>query len=1014
MRLAASLTADSVSLFTGKRVMIGTTISHYQIIERIGGGGMGVVYKAHDTRLDRDVALKFLPPHLTNDPEAKRRLIHEAQAASALQHTNICVVHDIDESADGQMYLVMEFIEGETLDVKIKRGPLKIPDALNIAIQVTQGLTKAHEHGIVHRDIKPANIIVTNDGVAKILDFGLARLSGQTMMTKAGTSLGTLAYMSPEQTRGEKADQRSDIWALGAVLYELVTGKMPFSGEYENVIVYEIANVDPPPATTLRTGVPMDLERVITKAMAKSADDRYQHADEMLVDLRRVAKESKISPVETTVHPVAAVPRKRGLRKLVLPASMLMLLLIAFFALKPLLFDDILVSEPKPVAVVAFLNQTGDASYDYLREAIPNLLITSLEQSKYLRVMTWERMNDVLRQMGKADVRLIDKDLGFELCRREGIHAIVIGTFIKAGETFATDVKVLDVDTKDLLKTASARGDGVQSILNTQIDQLSKEIARGVGLSRRKVEATPSQIAEVTTSSMDAYNLFLRGRAEYEKIYYAEAVRYFSKAVELDSNFALAHLYLSRAYGALIEPEKSIQAITKAMTLAARAPEKERLMIDARYTEIVEKDSRKGLALNEELVREYPQEKRFHDQLGQHYQALGRIVEAEREFEKAIELDPNFASPVNGLAYLYKDQGLYQKAIETLQRYAALSPGDANPYDSMGEILLCMGDLDGSLAKYQEALRIEPSFYGAYKSMGYVRALKEDYAGALECIDTLIEKAPSVGLKTEAMAWRAMLLTLQGRNQESSRELDRMSKAVDQRKWQAVFSPLYWMRTWEGVQRGQFAAAREQFARYSEVFSRGSPQRVWYSQAISDFFFTSVYLKEGRTDSARTRINNLLSALERAEMLKSSLVMIAGILQAEVLLAEGKPDSAIATYRATPVIGPAMAIGWRLPLYNMPPFRDVVSRAFVSKGEPDSAITEYRRLMTIDRASKDRRWINPLYHYRLAVLCQKAGRQDQARAEFERFLELWKNADRDAPELLDARKQFAMLAKGAG
>jgi tetratricopeptide (TPR) repeat protein len=989
--------------------MIGTTVSHYQIIEKLGGGGMGVVYKAHDIRLNRTVALKFLPPHLTSDPEAKQRLIHEAQAASALQHTNICVVHDIDETADGQTFLVMELLEGEALNKKIAQGPLKIEEALDIAIQVAQGLASAHDHSIVHRDIKPANIIVTSDGVAKVVDFGLARLSGQTMLTKAGTSLGTLAYMSPEQTRGEKADQRSDIWALGVVLYEMLVGKMPFTGEYENVVVYAIENVDPPPVTSLRTGVPMGLERVISKAMAKSPEERYQHVTEMLVDLRHVMKEGQTFTGGQKVPPGAAPSHTRNVKRLMVYASVVLALLIAFFVLKPLLFEDILVSEPKPVAVVAFVNQTGDASYDYLREAIPNLLITSLEQSKYLRVMTWERMNDVLKQMGKADVKIIDKDLGFELCRREGIYAIVIGTFVKAGETFATDVKVLDVGTKDLLKTASARGDGVQSILNTQIDQLSKEIARGVGLSRRKVEATPSQIVEVTTSSMDAYNLFLRGRAEYEKIYYAEAINYLARAVELDTNFALAHLYLSRAYGALLEIPKSIQAITKARALGTRAPEKERLAIEARYADLVEKDPRKRLALNEELVRKYPLEKRFHDQLAQHYQALGRVVEAEREFEKAIELDPEFASPVNGLAYLYKDQGLYQKAIETLQRYATLSPGDANPYDSMGEILLCMGDLDGSLAKYREALRVEPAFFSAYKSLGYVNALKEDYAGALECIDSLIGKAPTLGVKAEAMAWRSMLLRLQGRNQESTRELDRMSKAVDQLKWQALASPLYWMRAWEGVQQGDFVVARKQFALYAEVFSRGSPQRIWYSQAISDFFFTSVYLKEGRTDSARTSINNLLSALERAEMLKSSLVMIAGILQAEVLLAEGKPDSAIAVYRATPVIGPSMAIGWRLPLYNMPPLRDVVPRAFMVKGDLDSAIAEYKRLMMIDPSSRDRRWINPLYHYRLASLCRQAGKTEEARVEYRRFLDLWQNADPDRPELRVARKEYARL-----
>jgi serine/threonine protein kinase/tetratricopeptide (TPR) repeat protein len=992
--------------------MVGRTISHYQILERLGEGGMGVVYKAEDTRLKRTVALKFLPTSLTCDPQARQRLVHEAQAASALQHNNVCVVHDIDETADGQMFLVMEFLEGEPLNKNIERGPLKVDDALSIAIQVAQGLVRAHEHGIVHRDIKPGNIIVTNDGVAKVVDFGLARLSGATMLTKAGTSLGTLAYMSPEQTRGETADRRSDIWALGVVLYEMIVGKGPFTGEYENVIVYEIANTDPPPVTSLRTGVPMDLERVITKAMAKSPDERYQHVDEMLVDLKHLTKTTEQSSVTTHVQPPPAVPPKRiGRKQLVLYAVGFLILLSSFLILKPLLFDDILVSEPKPVAVVAFVNQTGDQAFDYLREAIPNLLITSLEQSKYLRVMTWERMIDVLKQMGKTDVKLIDKELGFELCRREGIHTIVIGTFVKAGDAFATDVKVLDVDTKELLKTASARGDGVQSILTSQVDELSRDIARGIGLSKRKVEATSTQIAEVTTSSMDAYNYFLRGRQEYDRLYYLESAKQFERAVALDSNFAMAYLYLSGAYAELLERTKLIPAITRAMALSARAPEKERLMIEARHATLIEKNAPKRLALNEELVRKYPQEKRFHSELGTQYRIAGRKGEAERELIKATELDPDFANPFNELGYLYKEQGQFQKAVENLQRYAALSPGDANPFDSMGETLLCLGELDSSLAKYGEAVRLSPTFHSAYKGMAYVLALKEDWAGALNCIDTIIQTGPSQALRAEAMAWRVMLLRVVGRNRESALQLEQTYRSFQQLGWQSHATPVHWLRAWDALSNGDLLAARKAFSIYLSAFAQDSPTRTVYNSATSDFFYTLFHLKEGRIDSARVRVNSFRSLLERVEMLHSSLVMIEGICEGEVLLAEGHPDSAIRVYRPTPVIGPAMSIGWRMPLYNMPPMRDVVPRAFEAKGQLDSAMAEYDRLLALDRTSADRRWIHPLYHYRFARLCLKAGHTGKARAEYKRFLEIWKDADSDRPELRDARKQLAALAQ---
>ena len=251
---------------------------------------MGVVYKAEDTKLKRTVALKFLPAELTRDEEAKHRFIHEAQAASALEHNNICTIHEIDETNDGQIYIVMSCYEGETLNQKIERGPLKIDEAIDIAIQVAEGLSKAHEKNIIHRDIKPANIFITSDGVIKILDFGLAKVKGQTQLTKMGSTAGTVDYMSPEQARGEIVDHRTDIWSVGILLYEMITGKAPFKGDYEQAITYSIINEEPEPVTGLRTGVQMELENIVNKCLDKNPSNRYQHANELIVDLRRMKK----------------------------------------------------------------------------------------------------------------------------------------------------------------------------------------------------------------------------------------------------------------------------------------------------------------------------------------------------------------------------------------------------------------------------------------------------------------------------------------------------------------------------------------------------------------------------------------------------------------------------------------------------------------------------------------------------------------------------------------------------
>jgi Tol biopolymer transport system component len=310
--------------------MIGKTISHYKILEKLGEGGMGTVYKAEDTKLDRFVALKFLPPHLSQDEENKKRFIHEAKAASALEHNNICNIHEIDETEDGQMFIAMAYYEGETLKSMIDDRRLTIQEALDIAIQVAEGLTKAHSREIVHRDIKPANIIITDDKIVKILDFGLAKLSGRTQLTREGTTLGTVAYMSPEQAQGVAADHRTDVWSLGAILYEMVTGLQPFAGDYEQAVMYSIMNEDPEPLTGLRTGVPMELERIVNKAMAKSPDERYQHVDEMLTDLKALKRQ--LTSMGSKVRPAEALPPKNKRRAYAgITAALLLLIFLAIY-----------------------------------------------------------------------------------------------------------------------------------------------------------------------------------------------------------------------------------------------------------------------------------------------------------------------------------------------------------------------------------------------------------------------------------------------------------------------------------------------------------------------------------------------------------------------------------------------------------------------------------------------------------------------------------------------------------
>ena len=995
--------------------MVGQTVSHYKILEHIGGGGMGVVYKARDLRLDRVVALKFLPPDLTRDPETKQRFIREAKAASALQHHNICVVHDIDEASDGQMFIVMEYYKGETLKKKIERAPLKIEEACDVAIAVARGLAKAHEAGMVHRDIKTANVIVTEDGDPKIVDFGLAKLAGQTQLTREGTTLGTVGYMSPEQARGEDADLRSDLWSLGVIMYEMVTGLLPFRGEHQAAAFYAILNTEPEPMSALRAGVPRALEEIVHKALAKDPSERYQHADEIVADLRRLRHEPERSAVSAAAPAVpAARPGKRR-RAVLISAGAVLLLSAAFLILRPFLFDDLLVSEPKPIAVISFVNQTGDKAFDYLQEAIPSLLITDLEQSKYLRVTTWERMHDLLEQLGKKDVHVIDRDLGFELCQRDGIDVIALGTFTRAGNMFATEVKVLDVRTKQLLRSASAKGEGIESILRNQIDELSREISRGVGLSERSIKASELQIAGRTTSSMDAYNYYLRGKSEYFKYNCAAARQFLLKSIGLDTSFSSAYLALGMTDRVLGNVAEAVQAFQQARLHARGATVKEQLYADAGYALAVENNRDKGAESLKKIVQLYPQEKDAYLMLGKYYASRQNArALAMQSFQKALELDPAFPEAVNQLAYLYSANGEFEEAIKYLERYASILPGDPNPFDSMAEIYFRMGRLDEAIARYRDALEVKPDFESSHTSLAYVYALKEDYPSAGRHIADQLALAGSQGQQAQACCASALLRYTTGELKESLRYSRKMMEFAEASGNPEAKALALWIEGWISFDRGELSDSRQDFTGWYAAYPGNENSAGLVSGATYSLALGLVDLRAGRIDSAKARLimaGSVLPAVGSPENPWTGFHY--DLLSAGVLLAQDSVDAALRVCRNSkplpiPTFGTSAII-----YYNVPFGRDMLARAYLKAGSLDSAIAEYRRLTVFDPSGWDRRLIHPGYHYRLAMLYEQKGMKSEAVSEYRRFLELWKNADRDLPEPIDARKRLARLSAGS-
>ena len=638
--------------------MISSTISHYKILEKLGGGGMGVVYKAQDLKLDRLVALKFLPTSLSFDDETKQRFIHEAKLASSLQHNNICTIHEIDETVDGQLFISMDLYEGETLKKKIEKGRLELEEIVNISIQITEGLKKAHDKGIVHRDIKPANVFITNDNTVKILDFGLAKGLSENTLTQKGMTFGTVTYMSPEQARGEKVDPRTDIWSLGILLYEMLTGDLPFKGEYNQAVIYSILNEEPEFDEKVKLE---KLKNIIKKkCLAKNKNERYRNAEELIEDLKNV----QLSTVPKTRWDI--VSRKRRWFGLV---SIVGLALITVF----LVFYFPSASKVKskqriPIAVVDFKNATNEAELN----GLSGMLITSLEQSKRLNVITRSRLFDILKQLGKENLTRIDEYTGRGICTRANISTLAIASIRKFGKVYTIDMKVLDVGKNQYLFAVNVRGEGKESIPDL-IDKLSEKTREGLNENIASIYSGNKKIAEITTPNLQAYQHFFKGEELIDKLKFKEAQKEFEQAIKIDSSFGLA--YYRMAYAIDWESNKKLanKYVLKAYSLFQNIPEKEQYLVDALYAEN-KLDLEEALKILKEGEKKYPNDKEILYNIGDWSYHAGHLNQAEKYLNKVLQIDPNFPRALDHLTWTYEDQKKYDKMLETAKRYYTVSP----------------------------------------------------------------------------------------------------------------------------------------------------------------------------------------------------------------------------------------------------------------------------------------------------------------------------------------------------
>ena len=984
----------------------------YQIIEVLGKGGMGKVFRALDKKLNEEVALKLVKPEIASDKKTLERFSNELKIARKIAHKNVGRLYELMEEK-GIYFITMEYIPGEDLKSFIKRaGPLSAGKTTFIAKQVCEGLAEAHELGVVHRDLKPQNIMIDKEGNSRIMDFGIARSLKAKGITDAGVMIGTPEYMSPEQVDAKETDQRSDIYSLGVILYEMVTGRVPFEGDTPLSVAVKQKTETPEDPRKLNSQIPEDLSRIILRCIEKDKEKRYQGAGEVHSELDKIEK--GIPTTERIVPKRKPITSREitvtfGLKKLFIPALVVVALAIAAVIIWRFIPKKETAPAPRienSIAVISFENQTGDKAYDYLQKVIPNLLITNLENTGLLYVVTWERMHDLLKQIGKNDVEILDRDLGFDVCHLEGIEAIVLGFFTKAGDVFHTDIKVLDTETKRILKSYISKGEGVDSILKTQIDELSREISEGLGLARQKIELARAQITDVTTSSMEAYNYYIRGRDDYEKFYWEEARKFLEKAIEVDPTFVSAYFYLFYTYDRLGNTKAANEALKKAKSLFKKATEKENLYIDAAYALRIERNQEEYVRVLNKLAEKYPKEKQVHYWLGYYYHGTENLNEAIEEYNKGLELDPDYGILLNQLGYIYSQLREYKRAMEYFQRYASLSPGDANPFDSMADMYFFQGKLDDAIAKYKEALEVEPDFLSQGK-IGYVYALMENYSEALRLIEQYTAEASTPGIEADGHLLKGFHYFWLGRFKEAIINLQKATELAKSTENKDQIALAHWIKGWTYYDRGEYDLCSSEFDFDIEFV----PQFTPFFKAVKNYSLGLVNLKQGKIESVKSRLSEIESYITKGSYFKDWMRSRYDLLLGEVLLAEGSIEKAVTICENISLSTRAPAPHFTEPLicYNVPFLKDVLAKAYLKKGDLDKAIAEYEKLIIFDPKKEGRFLIHPKYHYRLAKLYEQKERKDKAVEHYEKFLDLWKYADPGIAEVEDAKKSLATL-----
>jgi serine/threonine protein kinase/tetratricopeptide (TPR) repeat protein len=965
----------------------GTMVGHCRIVKKIGAGGMGEVYLADDTKLERKVALKFLSPNLCQDTDCRSRFTREAQAAAKLDHPNIVTVYEVGEH-QGRPFFAMAHVEGQSLKEYAAGRELSIDQVSELGIQICEGLQAAHDKGITHRDIKPSNILIDSHGRARIVDFGLASVVGKDQLTKTGSTLGTIGYMSPEQVQGEGVDHRSDLFSLGVVLYELIAKQNPFKRDSEAATLKAVIDHVPEPLARFKRDVPELLGSIVTKMLEKNPAHRYQSAAGVISDLKR------LMPVSGSTISSHAVKKSWIPMRIALPA-VVVLLVVAVLVLKPWKLEiwpeQQAVAAENRLAIMYFDNLTDPTDSLRLGEIIMNLLITDLSESKYVQVVSSQRLYDILKQLGHEGEKRIGREVATQIAQKAGARWMLMGSILSTEPEIIVAAQLVDVTSGDALASQRVEGTPGDRIFSV-IDQLTVEVKGDLSLPPEATAEKDQSVAVMSTDSPEALRLYLEGRELVARHHWSEADKLFAKALEFDSTYAMPHYY--RAVMAYYRGDYPVARahIEKAMGYSEHIGDKARHYIrslDAR----LDRDFARATEELEYIIEHYPDEKGAYLAMGllQKYDT-GEIEKAVECFKKVVELDPYQREGLNQLAYGYNELGQFEKSIWAINKYIEIAPDEANPYDSKGEILALNGKLDEAIACYEKANTLKPGF-GRFR-LAELRLLRGEYTQA----ESLYMGAIVDGDREDRAYGRLGLARIslhQGKFRDAickldlGVETDRM-ESVDE----SIIAHKIWVLCYANARIGNTRRAFDDGTAEIALLERCHPGAdalniawayiAWHLAQINDRL------------AADNIINRLHGELQGSQQGDSAAYLLARAFVSQEL---GQYDTATAYWQVLHGKNPDTY------LYQLN-----LGISLLGAGDLGEAVITLEKAM--NSYSPSRAYWPPLSvegHYWLGQAYEASGWTDKAIEQYETFLDIWKDADEGLKSIDDAKERLARL-----